>query len=129
MGIYPEDTKGPVIRDEERGLETWTEYRTWPGFVQTRELQATLWKETERTDCFCCSCGDREGSDPACRNHGWAAQRPCEAHNMPGQAWEPEPGETEGKMPESVQEVLRARGSWHTGTGTGSRGRRGRNEQ
>lgn len=41
----------------------------------------------DRQNCFCCSCGDREGTDVACRNHGWAAKRPCEMHEMPGTPW------------------------------------------
>lgn len=41
----------------------------------------------DRQNCFCCSCGDREGSDIACRNHGWMAKRPCETHDMPGSRW------------------------------------------
>lgn len=49
----------------------------------------TVWEPTlvieDRTDCFCCSCGDREGSDSDCRNHGWDGRRPCDEHGMPGQ--------------------------------------------
>jgi hypothetical protein len=41
----------------------------------------------DRQTCFCCSCGEREGTDIACRNHGWAASRPCETHGMPGTPW------------------------------------------
>lgn len=76
----------------------------------------------ERTDCFCCSCGTRPGSDVACRNHGWAAQRPCEEHDQPGKPWgeemckedclswttqgkEHSKGCLFGQMPKTVQEV------------------------
>lgn len=114
MGIYPGqpwyayDTThdGPIMHkvwDTGYGevvVETW---------VKICELR-------DRRNCFCCSCRDQEGSDPACRNHGWAARRPCERHNMPGQAWgeeicfcaaEHKPNCLEGKMPDSVERAAR----------------------
>lgn len=104
MGIYETYSKGPVTVDPETGLQTWTEYQHWPGHTNSRIVTATKWQEVERTNCFCCSCGEREGSDPACRNHGWAANRPCETHKLPGQAWGEEAGpELDGTMPLSVQ--------------------------
>lgn len=75
-----------------------------PGLEYRATLKPEDWTEV-RTNCFCCSCGDMEGSDPACRNHGFAATRPCELHNMPGSPWD-----DDGTMPESVQ-VARARGA------------------
>lgn len=111
MGIYETYSKGPVTTDSETGLQTWTEYQEWPGYKKSRTVTATLWEECERTDCYCCSCGDREGSDVACRNHGWAATRPCETHNMPGQTWGEEAGELEGKMPATVQQARALRAS------------------
>lgn len=55
------------------------------------------------SECFCCSCGDRdrEGSDPFCRNHGWAGERPCEKHGSPGKV------DDDGKMPSSVEERIK----------------------
>lgn len=107
MGIYENYSKGPVTTDPETGLQTWTEYQEWPGYKNSRTVTATPWVLAERTDCYCCSCDDeRPGSDPACRNHGFAAQRPCESHNLPGQPWGDElaGSELEGKMPLSVQQ-------------------------
>lgn len=76
--------------------------------VRTRVYRGV--PELEVTNCFCCSCDDTgDGfiqSDAACRNHGFAAARPCELHGMPGQPWGDELGEDHpeyGKMPESVQ--------------------------
>lgn len=73
-----------------------------PGLTWTATLKPEDWTE-ERDDCFCCSCGDREGSDHACRNHGYAGKRPCELHGMPGSTWEAEDGSDSGEMPASVQ--------------------------
>jgi len=84
-----------------------------PGLEYTAKLKPDDWTET-RTNCFCCSCGDFT-SDPACRNHGFAAKRPCETHNMPGSVWDELPNEDGsipdwcGTMPESVQEVRKQR--------------------
>jgi hypothetical protein len=104
-GIYPNVT----VKDERRwpdGTRTWTEVTTTPGVTEERYVVASA-PVVKRTDCFCCTCGDREGSDFACRNHGYYAQRPCERHGMPGQPWE---GTDE--MPESVQaELARLRAS------------------
>ncbi|MGC0143179.1 hypothetical protein [Pseudactinotalea sp. Z1732] len=102
MGIYPR-TK---IVDRQRNIaggEFWTEEEHTPGLIRRRLVVAQPWVE-ERTDCFCCSCdnteyGTRVGSDPHCRNHGFAAERPCETHNMPGQTNE------DGVMPASVQKA------------------------
>jgi len=105
MGIYANYTKSDITTDPETGLQTWTEYQEWPGYKNSRTVTATKWELAERTDCYCCSCGVREGSDAACRNHGFAAERPCETHNMPGKPWgaELEGTPLEGTMPASVQ--------------------------
>lgn len=64
--------------------------------------------DVERTNCFCCSCNHYgDGlitTDAACRNHGFAAHRPCEEHGMPGEPWEDFGTPDDGKMPESVQQ-------------------------
>jgi hypothetical protein len=106
MGIYPTLSKSTVQFNHHTGEQTWTEYRETPGLVEQRTVTATRWETKERTDCYCCSChDDRPGSDPACRNHGFAAQRPCETHNLPGQTWGDEAGPAlNGKMPLSVQQ-------------------------
>lgn len=74
--------------------------RSLPG-VKTIRRYKLAGETVERSDCFCCSCGDREGSDMACRNHGngLAGERPCETHNMPGST------DDEGKIPDSVQKA------------------------
>lgn len=108
-GIYPHMKRENVTRYD--GKEQWTEVEETPGLIRRRNVLASEWVE-ERTDCFCCSCGDREGSDPACRNHGFAAERPCETHNMPGSVWDDfgiEGDTSVGTMPESVQAVRRHR--------------------
>lgn len=49
--------------------------------------------------CRCCSCDNRGAvhyTDPHCRLHGFAGERPCEEHHSPGVAFEE-------KMPASVQ--------------------------
>lgn len=97
MGIYPTDEfKSKWGSDLITRTENW-----FDGKVKTTYYMPILVIE-ERTNCFCCSCGDREGSDPACRNHGFAATRPCEEHDMPGSVWD-----DDGTMPESVQEIRR----------------------
>jgi hypothetical protein len=103
MGIYPTilftDERGRALSLE--GASYRDEYwvtRTEPGLKTTRRY--TMVQETVvRDDCFCCSCGEREGSDASCRNHGngMAGERPCEVHNMPGAV------DDDGEMPESVQ--------------------------
>lgn len=110
MGIYPSYRKSVPTFDHKAGTQTWTEYKDTPGVIEERTVTATTWKVTERTDCFCCSCDDeRPGSDPACRNHGWAAQRPCETHQLPGQTWGDEAGpQLDGTMPISVQAYRKA---------------------
>lgn len=98
MGIYPTTDVTDRVRNAD-GTETWTEVRREPGVVHTRTVVAQPWELKERSDCFCCSCDPDGGSqDPACRNHGFAAQRPCEVHDMPGQPWD-----GTDHMPESVQ--------------------------
>ena len=62
MGIYERYSKGTVTTDPETGLQTWTEYQEWPGYKNSRTVTATRWEECERTDCYCCSCGELEGS-------------------------------------------------------------------
>lgn len=79
------------------GTYRWTETRTDPGVVWARTVTASDWKLVERTNCYCCSCGDYGSSDPYCRNHGFAGTRPCETHELPGSADE------DGVMPDSVQ--------------------------
>lgn len=78
------------------GSRTWTETWNEPGITRTRVVTAPAWTE-DRTDCFCCSCSEFGNSDPYCRNHGFAGERPCETHNMPGTP------DDDGVMPESVQ--------------------------
>lgn len=101
MGIYPDEKyetqpNGVLLhRSSTPGLERVAVY------VQIAYIE-------NRTNCYCCSCPE-DGSDPACRNHGFAAVRPCEDHDMPGQPWGDEMGaDWRGTMPESVQ-ALRAR--------------------
>lgn len=83
--------------------------------VYERCVVQTEWVEVQRITCFCCSCGEREGSDPACRNHGFAAVRPCEEHGTPGSVWDADTGDGEplpdwhNTMPESVQVIRRER--------------------
>lgn len=91
------------MRDIKRSNETrhaagssWTETFEEPGLSGTRIVAAGDWVLT-RTDCFCCSCPESGSSDPYCRNHGFAGERSCDHHELPGQADE------EGRMPESVQ--------------------------
>jgi len=95
MGIYPRITISEKRRNED-GSESWVEEEHTPGLIRKRAVMADPWMEAERTDCFCCSCSEF-GIDVFCRNHGFAGQRPCEVHNMPGEA------DDEGKMPASVQ--------------------------
>lgn len=130
MGIYPDKTwrsttshrQPSLLPDEDRvpkQVATYT-YHV-PGLTQTfvYELVAVI---EERTNCYCCTCPD-DGlqTDPACRNHGWAATRPCEEHDMPGQPWGDEMctdacrgtrhavGCRTGTMPNSVQVVRQRR--------------------
>lgn len=109
MGIYPTTEISERIRHED-GTETWLEtYNAFDGAIRTRRVTAEAYAET-RTDCFCCSCGESEGSDPACRNHGFAAKRPCDIHNLPGSEWDDfgiEGDTSVGTMPEPVS-VARA---------------------
>lgn len=102
MGIYPHEQWQRSSRSNGDGTRTDTAIRTYNDYggevlIQVFECVAEI---RVRTDCFCCSCGDRPGSDPACRNHGWAAKRPCEIHDMPGSPWDDDEDEN---MPESVQ--------------------------
>jgi len=93
MGIYPHET----FKWLPNGILERT-YNDFSGVEVTTYFQPILEIEV-RTDCFCCSC-ESEGSDPACRNHGWAAKRPCEVHGTEGVPWDDEPEH----MPESVQQ-------------------------
>jgi hypothetical protein len=77
MGIYP-DTTYTVNRDG-----TLTRTVKAPGITRT-VVYAPIVELEHRTDCYCCSCGDQPGSDPYCRNHGYAGERPCTVHGMPG---------------------------------------------
>lgn len=95
MGIYPSlntSRYGDVLQ------ETVSE----PGLKRTYVYQLLCVIE-ERTTCFCCSCVD-QSSDPSCRNHGWAARRPCEYHQMAGDP------DSEGTMPVSVEAYRLSRG-------------------
>ncbi len=92
MGIYPEESyqvqKGGILLHS----------AITPGLERVAVYQQIAYIEN-RTNCFCCSCpGYPYGGDAACRNHGWAAARPCEEHNMPGSTWE-----DDDTMPDSVQ--------------------------
>lgn len=95
MGVYPQ-RHIESIETTSNGAQSWVEIEKEPGIVRRRHVYATSW-QTFRVDCYCCSCPDWGGPDPYCRNHGFAAERPCEVHNMPGTADE------KGVMPESVQ--------------------------
>ena len=96
MGIYAEEGKTKEIAVGTDGTVTWVETSSTPGVTRSRRIIALPWQE-ERTDCFCCSCGWVGGSDMFCRNHGFAGERPCEVHGLPGQEDE------DGVMPDSVQ--------------------------
>lgn len=97
MGIYPDEKFWSVFNRRSRTwkgmfkkaddpaaqicFEEWSE----PGLKRFKVYELICVFE-ERTDCYCCSCGDG-GHDAACRNHGWAGRRPCELHNMPGEKY------------------------------------------
>jgi hypothetical protein len=89
MGIYPDE------RWDKRGDSVVVHTYHVPGLTRVRVLEKVAEFEF-RDNCYCCSCGER-GSDPYCRNHGFAGLRPCEAHDMPGQTDE------DDVMPVSVQ--------------------------
>lgn len=106
MGIYPsvwffDEESGHVISAEMASRkEKFIMVRKEPGLTTKLHFTRETVLET-RDDCFCCSCGDQEGSDRSCRNHGndLVGRRPCEVHNMPGSA------DDEGRMPDSVQKA------------------------
>jgi hypothetical protein len=124
MGIYPDQKWWSVFNRRSRTWKGWrdtsrpadqTAFFEWsePG-IKRLQVWQLICEIEERTDCFCCSCGDG-GMDPACRNHGWAAERPCGLHDMPGTPWGEEmcdcaarggpihrPDCLEGKMPDPV---------------------------
>jgi len=102
MGIYPDNTYDR--QTSARRAPAIIHTITVPGLAQVfvYELVAVI---ENRTNCFCCSCPDGGGFDPACRNHGWAARRPCEVHGMPGEPWGEEVESLAGTMPESVQSM------------------------
>jgi hypothetical protein len=109
MGIYPHEewAKGSVVKPDGSQVETVVNYYdTMTGLTRIRVFEC-ITEFSVRTNCYCCSCGEREGSDPACRNHGWAATRPCERHGMPGQEWDDTLETAAGRMPESVQAYRR----------------------
>lgn len=95
MGIYASE-------HWERDTHSATFTSDLPGLTTVRVYEQVAEFEF-RTDCFCCSCPAYHldhrylDHDPYCRNHGFAGQRPCDVHGMPGQ-----PGEA-GVMPHSVQ--------------------------
>lgn len=106
MTFEPNVTKSKPMYDLDTKLTTWEETRHETGYELTRTVTATEWVETNRTDCYCCSCPEEGGADAYCRNHGFAGERPCETHNLPGYIDEHfTPGLT--KMHDSVQEVWR----------------------
>lgn len=84
-GIYPVTTTRDHARHDD-GSETWIEDVSTPGLIRSRVVTARAWTE-KRTDCYCCSCRE-DLTDAACRNHGWAARRPCLTHGLPGQPWD-----------------------------------------
>jgi len=92
MGLYPRTDFS--MNDQGQLVQTFDDFS---GAVRTI-IYVPIVEFVTRTDCFCCSCGDPEGSDPACRNHGFAAKRPCEEHGMPGSVWD-----DDDTMPDSVQ--------------------------
>jgi hypothetical protein len=94
MAIYPIETWKRV--DETTATFTHEQ----PGLVITETFRL-LGKAEVRTNCFCCSCDDQVGSDVYCRNHGFAGERPCELHGMPGVE------NDDGVMPKSVQAFAR----------------------
>lgn len=99
MGIYPtKDTTRPKPTDD--GGQTWEETTDDYAVKRTRTVIAGPWRE-ERYNCFCCTCEYTDAysmSDAYCRNHGFAGERPCDIHNMPGQP------DDDDKMPMPVGE-------------------------
>lgn len=95
------------VEHHDDGHTSYIEVDTQPDSI-TRTNVTRSAPEITITNCYCCSCYEDDygmvTSDPACRNHGFAAQRPCELHNMPGQPWDDYGFDTDGKMPESVQQ-------------------------
>ena len=101
MGIYANERW--VKRTD--GL---VEYYYDGGFgIETVTVFTPIAAFENRVACYCCTCGEREGSDAACRNHGWAAVRPCLFHDMPGSEWDEEVGDA-GQMPMSVEWMMGA---------------------
>lgn len=79
MGIYSSTRyehsfKGDVLTEV---------YDAGYGMKVTRVWQLIVEIE-DRATCHCCSCGERPGTDPYCRNHGYCGTRKCELHEMPG---------------------------------------------
>lgn len=106
MGIYAEHTYDRQTSARRAPAVLHTIHVPGLDQVFVYELVAVI---ENRTNCFCCSCPPDYGVDAACRNHGWAAERPCEEHGMPGQPWDVDDGSDAEVMPESVQEVRRLR--------------------
>ena len=82
-----------------------TERRVGIESISERVVWASNWRETERLECFCCTCDEdyysgHVSTDAACRNHGYYGKRPCDIHNLPGYTWE----DTD-EMPDSVLTV------------------------
>jgi hypothetical protein len=113
--VFEEDRHSGRIQLEGNRVHFRVERRVTIEAIYERTVIETPWVEVQRITCYCCSCGDREGSDPACRNHGFAAVRPCEEHGTPGSVWDADMGDGEplpdwhDTMPESVQEVRKRR--------------------
>jgi len=110
MGIYPGveffDKDGRPVQPEALAhLDQFRIVTTEPGLVTTSFFKRYGAVE-DRTDCFCCSCMEDDYghlyTDAACRNHGFAARRPCDIHNLPGQSWDDTFPEGEGEMPTTV---------------------------
>lgn len=85
MGIYP---KTDFTKEGDLLVKT---YNGFDGKIVKTYYQQILVIE-ERTNCYCCSCGDREGSDPYCRNHGYGyGERHCDVHDIgDGIGYDPE---------------------------------------
>jgi hypothetical protein len=65
--------------------EVITERRVALDAVYERVVVEGDWRRIQQLTCWCCTCGDREGSDAYCRNHGATfGERPCDIHGVQG---------------------------------------------
>lgn len=91
MGVYPAityldvNTGRPIPEASLPHTGAWYEEYYDYAVRRYRLVTAEVFAEVRET-CFCCTCGDREGSDPYCRNHGWMGERSCEEHGQIGTA-------------------------------------------